>query len=253
MPRAYSELDTLVVKEMLQVHEKLMLCGKFLEMEYPAVDRVVPQVRKIEVFLVKLIQSTQVSKTVKIFVGYLLANFDKERRFKNFPDVFLAAALLNPDRASRQHLKPEEIETAKKFINALEKHIPIEREDSTQLNPPPIMSETTLSTIDEIFNEIEFETPKRIKLAPSKAHSGLLDELESFVNDVDDSRTAFEFFKQERKQWMCLSHIARIILCTLPSPACAERTFSRAAFLSASRRSRMMVSSLKTRLIMLSG
>ena len=42
-----------------------MLLGKFLEMEYPVADRVVPQIRKVQTFLEKVSGNNELRQTVR--------------------------------------------------------------------------------------------------------------------------------------------------------------------------------------------
>ena len=118
---------------MHKLHEKVMLLGKFLEMEYSVADRVVPQIRKVQTFLEKVSGNNEVCQTVRNFVCFLLANFAKERRFREFAPVFLAATLLNPDKDSRSVLTTNESFDAERFILALETSIPLVLADS-----PPV-------------------------------------------------------------------------------------------------------------------
>ena len=229
-----------------------MLLVKFLEMEYPVADRVVPQIRKVQTFLEKVSGNNEVCQTVRNFVCYLLANFAKERRFREFAPVFLAVTLLNPDKDSRSVLTINESLDPKRFILALETSIPLVLADSPPVSRNAPSSEDSQKGVDDpieaMFDEIHFEHNKRVRL--EKNNDGSLEhELLTFIDTVNEDRPAFQFSRAEKTKWPKLSHAARIILCTLPSPACAERAFSRAALLTDSRRTRLKMDNLKTRLI----
>ena len=75
------------------------------------------------------------------------------------------------------------------------------------------------------------------------------EELANFREKVNENISAFEFFKCHRNEYPLLSKIAGFILGVLPSPAVAERVFSKAGFLSMTRRTRILPENLKTRLI----
>ena len=159
---------------------------------------------------------------------------------------------MNPDKDSRSVLTTNESLDAKRFILSLETSIPLVLADSPPVSRNAPSSEDSQRWVDDPieakFDEVNFEHNKRVRL--EKNSDGSLEhELFTFIDTFNEDRPAFQFFRAEKAKWPQLSHAAHIILCTLPSPACAERGFSRAALLTDSRRTRLKMDNLKTRLI----
>ena len=162
-PMAYISLDTLVVIQMQSLHEKLLKLGKFFEGKYPEADQVVSKVRRMQAFMKALLTSS-VHQTVKLFISYLLAHIDKERRFKNFADVFLAGAILNPNRDSRNLLSISEKETGRTYIRALADKICIQIDNQTenkQCSTSTLVNQ--VNPIDDTYVEICLH-PKRPRI-----------------------------------------------------------------------------------------
>ena len=76
------------------------------------------------------------------------------------------------------------------------------------------------------------------------------EELYKFELIVYELIFAFIFFKiiEAKKKYPQLRGVARAVLGVLPSPAYAERAFSRAQFLTESRKNRLTMDSVKLRL-----
>ena len=126
------------------------------------------------------------------------------------------------------------------------------------INGMPLFSQANafcLKFVDPKLCDIRWYGHLQLKFLVSKLdllaaeRVALEHELLTFIDTVNEDRPAFQFFRAEKTKWPQLSHAARIILCTLPSPACAERAFSRAALLTDSRRTRLKMDNLNTRLI----
>ena len=99
---------------------------------------------------------------------YLLANFGKERQFREFAPVFLAAFLLNPDKDSRSVLTTNESLDAKRFILALETSIALVLADSPPVSRNAPSSEDSQRGVDDpieaMFDEVNFKHNKRVRL-----------------------------------------------------------------------------------------
>ena len=57
------------------------------------------------------------------------------------------------------------------------------------------------------------------------------------------------FFRDNSEKWPQLSKVEKNVLCVMPSPANAERAFSKAPFSTESRKNKLSCESIKTRLI----
>ena len=99
-----------------------------------------------------------------------------------------------------------------------------------------------ISDLDKAF---EIQTEAETSLTLKKFG----EEYRKFQDTVNSDDTAFEFFKNARQEWPFLSKLAQYVLGVLPSPAVAERVFSKAGYLSAGRRNRILTENVKTRLI----
>lgn len=252
--RNFSLLDEIAVTQMEKVHEKLTFLGKFFEQEAPVVDSIVAQTRKIQQFLPALLTNDSIHNTVRLFVATLAQRMEETRRFGAFPDPVIAAALLNPEKASRDMLTPEETVTAcrliKKYAEELESHESAILVVEQQPTRTPSTSAAD-NPVDAVFNSMGFRRndPSVTTVVQSTSTRGVNEEIAEFMANIDDSRTAFKFFGEEQKQWPNLANVAKLLLCLLPSPANSERCFSKAAFLSENRRNLLSVKSIRTRLI----
>ena len=66
--------------------------GKIFESQCPAADEAILQVCRIKN------QRIEKCQEQCFFCGFLLANFNNKRKFKSFPDMFVATSLLVLDR-----------------------------------------------------------------------------------------------------------------------------------------------------------
>ena len=193
-----------------------------------------------------LLTNNNIHDIVKVFVSNLLSHFDHNSRFKEFPGIFLAACLINPQKSSRDCLTTFEMSIAKSFIHSLRDQVEETSSQEDVIDTALQQNVAAENSIDNILESIHFAESMHIANAEPRS---LGEELEFFMTTINESKTAYQFFKSKRAEFPHLSQIARIILCTLPSPACAERAFSKAGYLSQTRRSNMNVTTIKTRLI----
>ena len=196
---------------MKKVHDKLLILGKFMESETPVADLLVPQFRKIVAFLRALLTNNNIHNTVKVFVGNLLSHFDHNSRFKEFPGIFLAACLINPQKSSRDCLTSFEMSIAKPFIHSLRDQVEETSSQEDVIDTALQQIVAAENSIDNIFESIHFA--ERMHIANAEPRS-LGEELEFFMTTINESKTAYQFFKSKRAEFPHLSQIARIILCT---------------------------------------
>ena len=105
-----------------------------------------------------------------------------------------------------------------------------------ETDPEPVI--TSGNPIDTVFDSLGFKSNKRLRVGTEQASTSNLsaeDELSTFLATIDVEKPAFTFFKEEAKSWPKLSKAAQILLCLLPSPANAERSFSKASFFTENR------------------
>ena len=148
---------------------------------------------------------------------------------------FRAAAMLNPNRDSRNLLSVSEKETGRTHIRALADKICVQIDIQNKIKQCSTCTKSTrLMTFMRNFPEAISED------------NYLAKELYELEESIDCDEFAFVYFKTN-KQFPCLREAARIILTTMPSPACAERAFSEVTFLTEDWENRLKTSSKKTR------
>ena len=128
-----------------------------------------------------------VYQTVKLFIGYLLANIDKELKFKCFPDVFLAAAILNSCKDSRYLLSTNEKQIGRTFVRALANKVSVAIDTRKEKDQVSCTSEN--NPIDDVFAEVCLQSKR-----PRIEAKGLSIELEEFEDTIDEKTLAFDFF-----------------------------------------------------------
>ena len=92
-------------------------------------------------------------------------------------------------------------------------------------------------------------SPSGVK-APRIENMSLAEELNKFRSEIDKNIPAFEFFRAKSDQYKKLSEVSRKLLSILPSPACAERGFSKASFMTRDRKNQLKMANLKERLVL---
>ena len=103
----FSALDSIVVQYVYKTLEHLLLLRDFLEIETPKADSVVSNVRNLESYLQNLLVS-DIREPVKNFFTQILNFMDQEKRFRHFPQILLAGALINSNRSARAMLQPHD-------------------------------------------------------------------------------------------------------------------------------------------------
>ncbi len=176
-----------------------------------------------------------------------------DRRFKSFSDVTLAITLLSPSESRRSCLTSEERQSAKAKLNCLSKETEdvIDMGEKVQNKETSITFEQIANPVEAAFSELCFPSAKKLRSDVNNetaGYSNFDEELSQIISSVDEDKSAFTFFR-ENKKWPRLSSVARILLCLFPSPANAERAFSKASFLTENRINRLSCQSIKTRLI----
>ena len=234
----YSALDGVVLQQFFKVLNHLTNLGKFFEEETPQADQLVPKVRKIQLFLQNLLDLPY-RDPVKVFVRQVIQYMDQKKRFQSFPDILLTAAILNPSKTSRNCLT--EPETVIATANMMQ------FSSQTNENVQTITQEANISTdmFDQAFENVSFHVASENIVFPHSIES----ELKEFRETVDVDMTAYDFFRRNRAVYKELAEVARKVLSILPSPACAERGFSKASFLTEDRKNQLKMCNLKERLI----
>ena len=122
----------------------------------------------------------------------LKTRLEESRRFGSFPDVFFAAALLNPSGDCRSVLTSEEVSTARAVLQQFNFEADIVETDV----PVPFTSaSTSTNPIDMAFETTGFRTfannDVQIKQTVFKNFE---EEVTHFCTIIDDPRPAFKFF-----------------------------------------------------------
>ena len=235
----YSELDEKAVNDMHDVLTKLKMVGKCFESQSPITDTIVNTVKKLNMALNNVSRMDSIHQTVRNFCVLVVSYMGKERRFKCFPDVLYGAALLNPSKLARSKLTDNENEKGYLYLKTLADSHQMVIHQAEESDPEQVPE---ISDLDKAF---EIQTEAETSLTLKKFG----EEYRKFQDTVNSDDTAFEFFKNARQEWPFLSKLAQYVLGVLPSPAVAERVFSKAGYLSAGRRNRILTENVKTRLI----
>jgi hypothetical protein len=251
--RLYRLLDSLVVSQMERLLTRMMEFGKYFESQQPIADRLVPQVRKVQKALKKLIENENVHHVVKDFCAQLSSYMDIGRRFHGFTEAQLAAAALNPSAKSRNLLTDTEFSQAKVYLSCMQTKVQneegVEVPDVGVYTSEPDQPSSSGNPIDDAFQEEGCSSSKYVRI-DAPATCSFVEEYAKFSREVDEIDCAFDFFRKNQTTYPLLSKVARAVLCILPSPANAERAFSRAGYLSDARKKRISIESIKLRLIL---
>ena len=212
------------------------LC-KFLESSNPEADQVLPCVRKLSGALDSASRMESLHQLARNFCVQMVTIMNRESRFKSFPKIFLAATLLNPSRASRAKLLKEEESEAEIYLQNL----------ANDLQVVNVQAPSNVDDVAQLFEDDAIPTT-----TANMTTNSFVRELARFRLTVDEKVSSFEFLKSNGNQYPSLKKVARSVLSVLPSPAVAERVFSRAGYLTLDRRNKLSTENLKTRLIITS-
>jgi hypothetical protein len=215
------------------------------------VDYSVSQVKKILQFLGAIANKEAVIQTVRNFASTLYQRMNIDRRFANFPDKFLAAALLNPEESNRKMLTSSEIDKAKNVIASLAFELPEEVIDTGAASSSSV-STGARNPVDAVFEEMELQSSKRLRIAVSSTNDGektVDEELTEFLESVNVQKPGFVYFRDEGTKYPKLRRVAKVLFGLLPSPANAERCFSKASFYSENRKNRLTSRAIRVRLM----
>ena len=230
---------------MAKILTNVQKLGRILESECPYADLVIPTIRTLSNILDKWSREGRIHQEARNFCARLYTTLSHIRRFGDFSTVFCAATLLSPSKDKRSALMPSEEERAKLYLEEMGRSLTTEEPHILQAT---VAESETIELIDDPIEDIF----KKNVVCPEKQHPTSLcttfnKEFSDFLA-IDEDILAFDFFKRENKRFPRLSKVAKTILSVIPSPALAERMFSKAQSLTECRRNRLKTENLKLRL-----
>ena len=207
---------------------KLTVLGKFFETSNPETDQVLPTVRKVETALDRVSRLDVIHQTARNFCVVVLSFMDRNSRFRNFSDIIYAATLLNPNRSDRNKLSSTEYEKGNSYLLSLADTI----------------AGSEISVVSPEMNDLDAVFSDKLTVTQHFGIDSFKTELTAYLTQTDERCTDFEFFRQPSTQWPFLRKFSGSLLSILPSPAVAERFFSRAGYLSIDRRNKILPENL---------
>ena len=136
-------------------------------------------------------------------------------------------------------LQPDDFQSGNIFITAMDEPVFEEAADDEICDPGSDISETNFKMVNDV----------PIK-APRIENMSLAEQLNKFPSEIEIDIPAFKFLRAKTDQNKKFFEVSRKLLSILPSPACAEQSFSKASIMTGDRKNKLKIANLKERLVL---